>query len=371
MKSSARSALKRLIAQLDAIGVAARVLPRHDTAAPADDVTVEVETDGARHLVRIEFLSRWTTALDLRLERAEGDGQQPPWLLVLPTIDAARRSWLRARRINHADLTGTLFLQLPGVRIQVDGDPKQRPRRVATSERPVNPFSKKASLVLRRFFDAPGAAHSVSSIARDTGIAMGWAWTVTEELLQRGYIRVDGEALRLCDPTSVLLHWTAAYTWKKCPRRNFVVPFTRSELETRIADQWTATGMPWALTLLSGAQRRVGHVMADGVTHVYAIPQRVDDLERALERLHAHEVAGPVPGSDTLSVFSPYYGPAALFASQLDHGVPIVSDLQLFLDLAHFPLRGQETAMHLLRTRLGPAVGMTSEEVGRIESMAR
>ena len=91
------------------------------------------------------------------------------------------------------------------------------------------------------------------------------------------------------------------------------------------------------------------------------------DRGDALAAVFAREGAAPARDALTLCVLSPYYGRAALFGSQGSAELPIVSDLQLFLDLAHFPLRGAEAAQHLLRTRLGPHLSLSASDVTRVE----
>jgi hypothetical protein len=363
----ASTAIDELAARLDESGVRAHVISRGDRDPRGPVATLDVGIDDISHRIHVDLKSRWTSGLDTQLERMVDDGIAASSILVLPRLDKTRRAWLRARGINHADMTGAVYLRLPGMLIHVDGGAKGRWERVASPERTVNPFSKKASLVLRQFFESPATGTSVSAIARATGIAIGWAWDVAEELSERGYIAGEGDQLRLADAASVLAHWCNTYSWKKSVRRNFVVPYTKPELEQSLVEAWTPSSLPWALTLLSGADRRIGHVLHDNSTVLYALPGRPAELDALLATVHAREVAAPVPGTHTLCVLEPYYGPSALFGMAIRDGLPVVSDLQLFLDLAHYPVRGVEAAVHLLRTRLGPAVAMTPADIARVE----
>lgn len=356
-----------LVACLAESGLQARVHHPDRSDASAADPVLDIEIDGLSHRLRVELKARWTSGLDAQLDRSVGDGSAAASILVLPRLDATRRAWLRERGINHADMTGVVYLRVRGLLIHVDGGSKRHWGAFALPQRTVNPFSKKASLVLRRFFQSPNDSHSVTALARETGIAVGWAWDVTSELIERGYISGTGEDLRLADAASVLAHWCNAYTWKKSKRRSFVVPYTKHELEVRLGEVWGPSSLSWALTLLSGAQRRVGHVMQDNVTFLYALPAVPAQLDRQLTGIHATEVAEPVPGTHTLCVLEPYYGHTALFGMAVSRGLPTVSDLQLFVDLAHYPVRGVETAVHLLHTSLGPYVGMTPTDIARVE----
>jgi hypothetical protein len=343
-------------------------VPEHSAGNGAHaNLALTLTMGGVGQAIRVEVERRWSAALEVRLDHDASSGNREPWMLVLPRIDTSRRAWLRERGINYADMTGALSLRVPGIRIEVDGAAKRPWGTPIAAQRHVNPFSKKASLVLRRFFEAPHASHCVTALARDTGIAIGWAWDVTEELFQRGYIAGTGDELRLADAASAIVHWSGAYSWKKSRRRNFVVPYTQAELERRLADAWQPASMPWALTLLSGARKRIGHVMHESSTYAYALAATPAALEKSLSAVHASEVAEPVPGTHLLCVLEPWYGHAALFGAQIIDELPVVSDLQLFLDLAHYPLRGVEAAVHLLRSRIALDIGMAASDVARIE----
>jgi hypothetical protein len=55
----------------------------------------------------------------------------------------------------------------------------------------------------------------------------------------------------------------------------------------------------------------------------------------------------------------PYYKTAVFADSQkAQGGMKHVSDLQLFLDFFHFPLRGREAAEHLFERILGNRLGV-------------
>ena len=49
-------------------------------------------------------------------------------------------------------------------------------------------------------------------------------------------------------------------------------------------------------------------------------------------------------------LIKPYYKNTAFFNTQTIKGYNVVSDLQLYLDLYHFPQRGRDHAEYLLKT---------------------
>ena len=81
-----------------------------------------------------------------------------------------------------------------------------------------------------------------------------------------------------------------------------------------------------------------------------------------LEQLYAE----PSPREGNLALLEPYYWLGAYINAHEVNGAPVVSDLQLFLDLVHFPLRGIEAAEMLLRQRLAAQLGLAGAGVNRL-----
>ena len=290
------------------------------------------------------------------LERADS------CLLILPKLSPVVRSRLRHRRINHADLTGVLYLNAPGIRIDVDGNAESQVGKMNPHLREINPFSKRASLILRVLFAAPKESMRVLELAEQAGVATGWASEVADALVQRGYAKRSTDGVRLADSVSALRDWSAAYNWKKNPQRNFIVPFDYEKIAGRVMTAFSAHAVEWAITLLAGAQRRVGHVQYSAMMHVYARSEHSAAIGHALKDLYAEETVG----EGGLAVLEPYYGRAALFGAEKVNGNPVVSDVQLFLDLAHFPVRGPEAAEVLVRRRLAPALSLGKDDIKRL-----
>jgi hypothetical protein len=344
------------------IDVSAEPIKSNESVRP--DLRYRLSLDRNEFRLAVEVKGRWSqSVLDHVSERSQRD-ENEVWILVLPMLSSAVRSKLRERKVNHADLSGVLYLNAPGIRIDVDREPGSRHIPLARLPREVNPFSKKASLVLRHLFAAPEAHMRVSELAARSGLAAGWASEVAESLVQRGYAESSAEGVRLIDPASALRDWAAAYSWKKNPQRVYAVPFAYEEIPDRLRLAFGKRKVEWALTILAGAQQRIGHVRYSAVMHVYARAESAEELALALHEIHAEET----DGDGGLAVLDPYYGHAAFFGSDKFGGHPVVSDVQLFLDLAHFPVRGPEAAEVLVRRRLAPALHLSAEDVHRLLS---
>lgn len=361
LKQQVVAELPALFAEHDIRATPRAGAPSRPAPGRTPDLWCDLEVDGRRVSIAVEVKGRGSMDILEEMAQLTRSDVSHPWLLVLPKLSASFREQLRARKINHADLTGTIHLRAPGIRIDATGR-ERAPSRQPTP-RQINPFSKKASLVLRALFESPGDAIGVMELARRTALAPGWASEVTEELVARGYAATGADGIVLTDPVSALRDWSVVYDWRRNRSRTFLVPFENEEVAGQLADSLRfhkAEG--WALTLIAGAQRRIGHVQYAGQTHAYVLPGTMPALDLALKSLYAE----PAGSQGNLVILDPYYGPAALYGAQLVGDAPTVSDVQLFLDLARFPVRGAEAAEMLARARLAPRLGLRRAQVARL-----
>jgi len=65
----------------------------------------------------------------------------------------------------------------------------------------------------------------------------------------------------------------------------------------------------------------------------------------------AREQGWPVGDGGRLVLMKPFYRDSVWPGVRQIDGLPVVSDLQLALDLWHYPLRGREQAEHILQAR--------------------
>jgi hypothetical protein len=81
-----------------------------------------------------------------------------------------------------------------------------------------------------------------------------------------------------------------------------------------------------------------------------------DVVQRALygERVHT---------GGNLHVMTPDYGDAVFLGARDVDGMPVVSPVQLFLDLAGFPLRGVEAARMLALGPLRQQLGLDARQI--------
>jgi hypothetical protein len=285
--------------------------------------------------------------------------------LVTPRLLQRHRRALREAGISHADFRGVLYLRGPGLVIDVDsrdaeaGDAATEDLGgVEPSEYAANPFVDRTSLILRALFEQPHTALRLATLAELTGVSVGWASIVGRELEQREYaVRTSG-GLRIENPARMLRDWVRAYSWRQNSIRRFEVPFDNDAVLAKLRKLTTreAAGAPSsALTLHSAANLIAPHVEG-GVVTLYATGSSQQRLLRwVTDTLYGE----PVTTGGKLHLVKPFYEHSALFGARTVQGLPSVSLLQLFLDLAHYPLRGAEAAALLARTALNDHLGLT------------
>jgi len=265
------------------------------------------------------------------------------WVFAAPFLSPSRQGLLRERGVPFFDLAGNAWITSDATNIDRRGfsNPFLEQRRSR------NPFSDKASLVLRSLI-ASGPERGVRSIAGKAGLSPGYVSKVVQELERRGYIARQEDGLALRHGQELLQDWVRVYRKRLVETTSYFVSATSAKA---VMDAMERTlhhvRDQYALTLQAGASLIVPYAEFDTVD-VYA---RTVEAAKAMARdLDAREVQRGA----NLRVSLPYYRVSAFFGRQDVGGLPLVSDLQLYLDLYDYPVRGREQAERLFERRLGP-----------------
>ena len=226
---------------------------------------------------------------------------------------------------------------------------RSRAPRTGFSPRPLrDPFADRASLLIRVLLEQPGAEWSVRGLAEAAGVTPMLSSDVVRQLAESQVVttRPSGRKLsvRLRDPALLLERWTSAYRWNKNVAVTVAAPVIDTERFLGRLPR-TFAARRWALTLLAGAWQRIRFAPTERL-HVYVESTDARDL-----RTIADEAGWPEDPTGRVVLMKPWYRDAVW------HGVvrpdtrtaPVVSDLQLIVDLWHYPERGQEVAKQLWR----------------------
>ena len=283
------------------------------------------------------------------LRRRQGEHPSRLWVLACPFLSSSRQEFLRESDVPFFDLAGNAWIVSDAVHIDRRGFPNP----FSEQRRARGPFSDKASLVLRALI-ASGPGGGVRSIAEQAGLSAGYVSKVVQELEERGYVARREEGLALRNGQELLQDWVRAYRKHWIERRGYFVPVARAQAvmdairEASISDEY-------AFAVHAGASLVAPYAEFD-VVDVYV--HSIDVAVGLASQLGAREVERGA----NLRVSVPYYRVSAFFDRQEAAGLPVVSDLQLYLDLYDYPLRGREQAEQILERRLGPKLEAAERE---------
>lgn len=287
-------------------------------------------------------------------ESPSDDGSHPVWVFessAPPEWDRERRSYVELR-------DGRVHLVLPGcVVVRDDLAPPPSP---LESPKLIDPFADRSSRVVRVLLSNDAEKRwTTVELASAAGVSQATVSRATRALMRQGLVRDDapgkGRSSKLWvpDPVRLLEAWTYEYSWRDNDGVSFHAPIGDPErflhrLPAILERLTPEPGIRWALTLHAGASLEAPHATWDKV-HLY--------VPREEWRSVAHGLAGegwPAGEEGDLVLLSPRYRDSVWFRARERQGLPVVSSLQLVLDLWRYPVRGREQARHLVDTVLRP-----------------
>ena len=289
--------------------------------------------------------------LSFRVSKFDGTGESRAqtrtlWLLKRPRESVLEN--LRARGQSFVALNGTVRIEGQGVLIDRSGlkpPPTDVQRKVRRSA-----FSDRASMIPRWLFDRPcDSEWTVSHLAGAAGVSPSVASYAVNDLRERAVVGVRRAGrrrlVRLIEHRRLVEQWVHEYDW----RDNVVITVSAPIGSVpRFLRRLPSLPLPrWALTLHAGATQLLRHAPVEKVAAFIDVPSiaRVDAL--------IVELGWPYDPSGRFSFLIPHYQKSLWpGCRQVDHELPVVSDLQLILDLWHHPIRGREQAELLLEKHI-------------------
>jgi hypothetical protein len=238
------------------------------------------------------------------------------------------------------DLAGNCRLVFGQVFVEYRNFPNPRLER-----RPLRSlFAAKASRVLRVLLDDVKRPWQVKTLALQAEVSIGLAFKVKQRLLDLEYGQERNKGLRLSKPEELLRQWAANYSYRKSEPLDCYGPGDPPELEDQLARYCRSNDIQYALALFSGAAR-----VAPFARYARGFSYAVTDPQGLVKGLGWK----PVPSGANFTILRPY-DDGLLYGVRKVGGETVVSDVQLYLDLAGYKGRGEEAAQFLLEQRLRP-----------------
>jgi len=301
----------------------------------AGTVRIQIE-QGPRFALRMVFREE---------EHGSEFGQTPPlWVLRRPK--KAELEDLRARGQSFVALTGAVRIQAPGVLID-RGDLRPQTKTVRSNRR--SAFSDRASMVPRWLFNQrPEKKWTLTTLATAAGVSLSVASYAVRDLVQRGLVEADTggreRRIRLTDHRALLATWAREYDWQDNLSLSVQAPIGSP---SRFLARLVTLPLPrYALTLQAGASLILPHAPVEQV-YLYLDVSNPEGLSS-----HARRLDWPPDPRGKLHFLVPHYRASVWTGMRVSSDVPVVSDLQLMLDLWNHPIRGREQAEVILEKHI-------------------
>jgi hypothetical protein len=320
--------------------------PRYKDKEWRPDFMVRVSYKNLQFRLLGEIISNQSSSMlkakiSLLKSNAKKDAGLVP-LVVARYLSPDRRKQCQEQGVYFLDLSGNVFLKYDSLYIERIGFPNRFPEK----RRGRGPFSDKASLILRATFSDIKKVWGIRELAQSIGLDPGFVSRMTQELEQRNYVfRIDSK-VKLREPKSLLDDWVREYDYKKNREmRYFCLAKSPEEIVNKMSAAQIPDEIQYAFGLHAGANLVAPYAVYNEA-HIYI--QDKGSINWFVERLKLREAK---EGANFIFLL-PYYKNSVFYAEQRIRDLWVVSDLQLYLDLYKYPIRGLEQAEHLYEKRL-------------------
>ena len=144
----------------------------------------------------------------------------------------------------------------------------------------------------------------------------------------------------LRSPEKLLSTWTTAYRFNRNPQAEFFSSDDR--ILGKLRDCLDKDKISYALTLFSGATLVAPHIVDQG--HALYLGITAPHIEKFLWKLQSRLYLIPPKAGGNLRFVLPFYRSSVFRDVQILKGFKVVSNLQLYLDLAGHPPLGPDQA---------------------------
>jgi hypothetical protein len=264
-------------------------------------------------------------------------------VVAAPFITPDGAAVCEEEKVGYFDLAGNCRLQFAQCYIERIGKPN--PFRKDSKAVAPNLYGPKSERILRVLFQNKDKPWMVVPLAEAAQVSVGTVSAVRTMLLEREWARDTSDGLQLTQAQALLKDWAIVWARRRERPRGFFTLLPLDQAEQKMADFARNQNRPFALTGAAGAWRRAPMTRYQR-TQVYWEGDPAE-LANAVGFKSAENGAN-------IHVFSPRDSGVFLNREEID-GVPVVSPLQLYLDLQRDPTRGEEAAEQLWDTILFPS----------------
>ena len=333
-----RQAMSQLIATLQRIPDL-QVRPNRWVGSGRSDFELVVERAGERceilALVKPQGHPKQAREAAFQLQRSvkQRENSQIYPIFMAPFISEEAAGVCAEEGIGYLDLSGNGHLAFDGVYLEIRGRPNQfKSNRLLKSL-----YSPKAERILRVMLGDSIRPWKVQEIADACDVSVGQVSNVRKLLLEREWARTSKGGLELLQPEVILETWRSERPQTRDRREEFFTLERIGAVEEALAETSDRTKIQAALSGLAAATR-LAPMSRYKRTWIYT-----GDLEALAQALNLKRVDS---GSNIVLVEPTDEG--VFQGIRIVDGIPVVSPVQVFLDLAVGGGRWEEASEELL-----------------------
>ncbi len=245
--------------------------------------------------------------------------------------------------VGYLDLSGNCRLAFDSIFIEKEGFQNKK-----VEKRPLRSlFSPKSSRIVRLLLENPLITWRVQELAAAAKISLGLASKVKQKLIDLDFIADKRDSVKLKDPEAALIDWAKNYSYRDNELLACYASGGMYELEDHLSKYCQQRNIRCALTLYSAANRIAPFVRGFLQSAMY--------IEADLKQVASDLGWKPVPTGANFLLLKPF-DDFILYNSRIleESSYPLVSNIQLYLDLASHKSRGEDAAEFLLETKIRP-----------------
>ncbi len=313
------------------------------------DIEARLNTPAKEFRILIEVKN--TDRIALLREAARQAKLSAQALNALPFVAGAflgerARGVLKEEDVGFIDLAGNFFFKQDEVYIE-----KIVAKNPNSNKPPLKSlFAPVSSRITRALLVDPQRTWQISELARATEASLGQAHNVVADMLAEEFLFfTTDKKLQLKDPAALLEAWKKVYPTYQQQRFSF---FSYEQGQPKVLSRLSqeGRGKRFAFAFFTGAMLIAPFLRGLAKAQVYV--ENREDIATWQQALALE----PVDSGGNVELFVPYdkgvfYQPQIVPVPDLGE-VPVVSTVQLYMDLFNNPARGQEQAEHLREMKL-------------------
>jgi len=251
-------------------------------------------------------------------------------IIGAPYISPAAAKICKEEGIGYLDLAGNCRLVFDTIYIVRENarNPFVRKRDLRSL------YSPRASRVLRVLLNNPKTDWKMQVLAKAAEVSIGQIANIKKLLGDREWIIESKKGFKLKKPADLLAEWSGNYTFRKNEVQDFYCMSDIPTIEAKIAKECSENKINYAFTGFSGAARILPGIRYQRVmVFVSKIPDRL------LRKASLKEVSSGA----NVTLLIPYDTGVFNGTKECDD-IPVVSAIQLYLDLRSYRGRGEEAS---------------------------